>query len=150
MLKNLLYTALLLIFFGCSNSKNECENEQISPNGESELALLMRDLHQKTLEIKNYLFLNDSIENNLNSNLIDEFKFNYQAIKTANPTESNLRDDGIYNGYADLYINSVDKFLNDKSQKNYNSMVTNCIQCHQQFCLGAIGKINKLYYKKWN
>ena len=148
MLKNLLYTALLLTFFGCSNSKNECENEQVNPNGESELALLMRDLHQNTLEIKNYLFLNDSIENNLNSNLIDEFKFNYQAIKTANPTESNLRDDGIYNGYADLYINSVDKFLNDKSQKNYNSMVTNCIQCHQHFCLGAISKINKLYYKK--
>ena len=148
MLKNLLYTALLLIFFGCSNSKNECENEQINPNGESELALLMRDIHQNTLEIKNNLFLNDSTENNLNSSLIDEFKYHYQAIKTANPTESNLRDDGIYNGYADLYINSVDKFLNDKSQKNYNSMVTNCIQCHQHFCLGAISKINKLYYKK--
>ena len=58
MLKNLLYTALLLIFFGCSNSKNECENEQINPNGESELALLMRDLHQNTIEIKNNLFLN--------------------------------------------------------------------------------------------
>jgi hypothetical protein len=29
-------------------------------------------------------------------------------------------------------------------------MVTNCIQCHQHFCLGAISKINKLYYKKWN
>jgi len=148
LLKNLLYTAFLLIFFGCSNSKNECENEQINPNGESELALLMRDIHQNTLEIKNNLFLNDSIENKLNSSLIDEFKYNYQAIKTANPTESNLRDDGIYNGYADLYINSVDKFLNDKSQKNYNSMVTNCIQCHQHFCLGAISKINKLYYKK--
>jgi hypothetical protein len=148
LLKNLLYTALLLIFFGCSNSKNECENEQINPNGESELALLMRDIHQNTLEIKNNLFLNDSIENKLNSSLIDEFKYNYQAIKTANPTESNLRDDGIYNGYADLYINSVDKFLNNKSQKNYNSMVTNCIQCHQHFCLGAISKINKLYYKK--
>jgi len=150
LLKNLLYTALLLTFFGCSNSKNECESEQINPNGESELALLMRDIHQNTLEIKNNLFLNDSIENKLNSSLIDEFKYNYQAIKTANPTESNLRDDGIYNGYADLYINSVDKFLNDKSKKNYNSMVTNCIQCHQHFCLGAISKINKLYYKKWN
>jgi len=148
LLKNLLYTALLLTFFGCSNSKNECKNEQINPNGESELALLMRDIHQNTLEIKNNLFLNDSIDNDLSSNLIDEFKYNYQAIKTANPTESNLRADGIYNGYADLYINSVDKFLNDKSQKNYNSMVTNCIQCHQQFCLGAISKINKLYYKK--
>ena len=150
MLKKLLYTALLLTFFGCSNSKNECESEQVNPNGESELALLMRDLHQNTLEIKNNLFLNDSIDNNLSSNLIDKFKYNYQAIKTANPTESNLRDDGIYNGYADLYINSVDKFLNNKSQKNYNSMVTNCIQCHQHFCLGAISKINKLYYKKWN
>ena len=142
-----MYKALFQILFfsliiACSNSKKECEEQPINPNGESELALLMRELHNNTLDIKKNLFLNYS------TSLTDEFKYNYQAIKTSNPTESNLRDDGIYNGYADLYINSVDKFLNNKSQKNYNSMVTNCIQCHQHFCLGAINKINKLYYKK--
>ena len=41
-----------------------------------------------------------------------------------------------------------DKKLRNKSKKNYNSMVNNCIQGHKHFCLGAISKINKLYYKK--
>ena len=109
----------------------------------------MRDLHDNTLEIKEALFLNDSIsKTNLSVKLFNEFKYNYAAIRTANPTESNLRQDGIYDGYADLYINSVEKFLKEKSKKNYNSMVNNCIQCHKHFCLGAISKINKLYYKK--
>ncbi len=113
------------------------------------MALLMRDLHDNTHEIKKTLFLNDSTTQiNLSVELFNKFKYNYSAIRTAKPTESNLREDGIYNGYADLYINSAEKFLKENSKKNYNSMVNNCIQCHKHFCLGAISKINKLYYKK--
>ena len=41
----------------------------------------MRDIHQNTLEIKNNLFLNDSIDNNLSSNLIDEFKSTIKQLK---------------------------------------------------------------------
>ena len=79
----------------------------------------MRDLHNNTLEIKEALFLNDSIsKTNLSVKLFNEFKYNYAAIRTAKPTESNLRQDGIYDGYADFYINSVEKFLKEKSKKN--------------------------------
>ena len=149
MFRNFIYIFLFISTIGCTNSNKECETIEINPNGESELALLMRDLHDNTLEIKETLFLNDSIaKTNLSIKLFNEFKYNYAAIRTAKPTESNLRQDGIYDGYADLYINSVEKFLKEKSKKNYNSMVNNCIQCHKHFCLGAINKINKLYYKK--
>lgn len=149
MYQNFIYIFSLLLITSCSNSKKECETIEINPNGESELALLMRDLHDNTHEIKKTLFLNDSTTQiNLSVELFNKFKYNYSAIRTAKPTESNLREDGIYNGYADLYINSAEKFLKENSKKNYNSMVNNCIQCHKHFCLGAISKINKLYYKK--
>ncbi len=150
-----MYKALFQILFfsliiACSNSKKECEEQPINPNGESELALLMRELHNNTLDIKKNLFLNDSTSvNELSADFVDKFKYNYLAIRTASPTESNLRKNGIYNGYADLYINSSEKFLKYNSKKNYNLMINNCIQCHEHFCLGAISKINKLYHKKW-
>ena len=149
-----MYKALFQILFfsliiACSNPKKECEEQPINPNGESELALLMRELHNNTLDIKKNLFLNDSTNvNELSADFVDKFKYNYLAIRTASPTDSNLRKDGIYNGYADLYINSSEKFLKYNSKKNYNLMINNCIKCHEHFCLGAISKINKLYHKK--
>ena len=149
-----MYKALFQILFfsliiACSNPKKECEEQPINPNGESELALLMRELHNNTLDIKKNLFLNDSTNvNELSADFVDKFKYNYLAIRTASPTDSNLRKNGIYNGYADLYINSSEKFLKYNSKKNYNLMINNCIKCHEHFCLGAISKINKLYHKK--
>ena len=147
--KTILHILVFSLCFACSNSTKECKEKPINPNGESELALLMRDLHLNTFDIKKKLFLTDSTEEKkLNTEFIKKFKYNYLAIKTAQPTEGNLREDGLYNGYADLYINSSKKFLENKTKKNYNLMVSSCIQCHEQFCLGAIGKINKLYFKK--
>ena len=149
-----MYKALFQILFfsliiACSNPKKECEEQPINPNGESELALLMRELHNNTLDIKKNLFLNDFTSvNELSADFVDKFKYNYLAIRTASPTDSNLRKNGIYNGYADLYINSSEKFLKYNSKKNYNLMINNCIKCHEHFCLGAISKINKLYHKK--
>ena len=60
----------------------------------------------------------------------------------------NLRDDGVYQAFANAYINTSEKFTNNLSQKNFNAMVNNCIQCHEKFCLGTIQKINKLYIRK--
>ena len=112
MYKALFQILFFILIIACSNSKKECEEQPINPNGESELALLMRELHNNTLDIKKNLFLNDSTNaNELSADFVDKFKYNYLAIRTASPTESNLRKNGIYNGYADLYINSSEKFL---------------------------------------
>jgi len=147
--KTILHILAFSLLIACSNSTKECEEKPINPNGESELALLMRDLDLNTFHIKKQLFLNDSTEEKkLNTEFIEKFKYNYLAIRTAQPTEGNLRENGLYNGYADLYINSIQNFLENNTKKNYNTMVNNCIQCHEHFCLGAIGKINKLYFKK--
>ena len=54
-----------------------------------------------------------------------------------------------YNGKKTAFnINSSEKFTNNLSHKNFNTMVNNCIQCHEKFCLGTIQKINKLYIRK--
>ena len=146
--KKIFYLIIIFTIFGCSSTTKECENIQVNPNGESELALVMRALYTNTLDIKKELFTNiDTTLTNLNSFNLEEFKTNYNALHTSNPTDLNLRKDGKYERFADTYINSSKNFINNNSKENYNSMINNCIQCHEQFCLGAIKKIQKLYTK---
>ena len=80
--------------------------------------------------------------------LIQKFNDNLNLLHTAKPTDENLRDDGVYRAFASAYINTSEEFTNNLSHKNFNTMVNNCIQCHEKFCLGTIQKINKLYIRK--
>ena len=137
------------MLFGCSNNQNECIDNQINPNGDSELAIVMRNLFDNSIEIKSHIIeLDDFKLNKLPSELIQKFNDNLNLLHTAKPTDKNLRDDGVYRAFANAYINTSEKFTNNLSQKNFNGMVNNCIQCHEKFCLGTIQKINKLYIRK--
>ena len=107
----------------CSSTTKECENIQINPNGESELALVIRALYINTLDIKNELFTHtDTTISNLNSIKLEEFKINYNSLHTSKPTDLNLRIDGKYERFADTYINSSKRFINNNSKENYNSI----------------------------
>ena len=149
-MKKLSHTLVcLFIFFGCSNNQKECIDNQINPNGDSELAIVMRHLFYNSLEIKNLIIDADTLKSNkLPSELIQKFNDNLNSLHTAKPTDENLRDDGVYQAFAIAYINTSEKFTNNISHKNFNAMVNNCIECHEKFCLGTIQKINKLYIRK--
>lgn len=149
-MKRLLYIiTCLFLLFGCSNNQKECIDNQINPNGDSELAIVMRNLFDNSFEIKNLIIDADTLKSNkLPSELIQKFNDNLNLLHTAKPTDKNLRDDGVYQAFANAYINTSEKFTNKISQNNFNAMVNNCIQCHEKFCLGTIQKINKLYIRK--
>ncbi|MDC1063574.1 hypothetical protein OAQ16_03935 [Flavobacteriales bacterium] len=149
-MKRLLYIIVFLfMLFGCSNNQNECIDNQINPNGDSELAIVMRNLFDNSLEIKSHIIeLDDFKSNKLPSKLIEKYSYNLNLLHSAKPTDKNLKDDGIYQAFANAYINTSEKLTNNLSQKNFNAMVNNCIQCHEKFCLGTIQKINKLYIRK--
>ncbi|MDG2139565.1 MAG: hypothetical protein P8J77_05135 [Flavobacteriales bacterium] len=149
MYKLILYHLIICCIIGCSNTTKECEEKPLNPNGDSELAIVMRNLYLNTLDVKKEIIKNpnSSINQILQKETIERFTKNYLAINTAKPTEKDLRKDGIYASYTYLYINSVENFLNNKTKKNYNLMVSSCIQCHERFCFGAINTINKLHLK---
>ena len=137
------------MLFGCSNNQKECIDNQINPNGDSELAIVMRNLFDNSLEIKSHIIeLDDFKSNKLPSKLIEKYSYNLNLLNSAKPTDKNLKDDGIYQAFANAYINTSEKFTNNLSHKNFNATVKNCIQCHEKFCLGTIQKINKLYIRK--
>ena len=51
------------MLFGCSNNQNECIDNQINPNGDSELAIVMRNLFDNSLEIKSHIIELDDFKN---------------------------------------------------------------------------------------
>ena len=52
------------MLFGCSNNQKECIDNQINPNGDSELAIVMRNLFDNSLEIKNHIIELDTLKSN--------------------------------------------------------------------------------------
>ena len=112
MYKSILYPLIVCCIIGCSNTTKECKEKPLNPNGDSELAIVMRNLYLNTSDIKKEIIQhpNSSIDQILQKETIERFTKNYLAINTAKPTEKDLRKDGVYAGYADLYINSAEKY----------------------------------------
>ena len=109
----------------------------VNPNGDSELALVMRNLHFEADKVR------EKLANNEEADLTTLRALTIQ-LTTAEPTDSNVLD-------ADYYMLSdmILKELNDipESQDQvveFNSMVSACVTCHRNTCPGPIDKINKL------
>ena len=69
------------MLFGCSNNQKECIDNQINPNGDSELAIVMRHLFDNSLEIKNLIIdVDTSKSNKLPSELIQRFNDNLNLL----------------------------------------------------------------------
>lgn len=110
----------------------------LNPNGDSELALLMRELAAFT----------DSVKQDLLNHREPRLKpADLSTILTAKKTDENI-DKNIYDPFARSYIASVEFFYESKPEdrvRNYNDMVNVCISCHQNFCGGPIKRIQKLF-----
>lgn len=119
-----------------SNSKSKV----INPNGDSELALWMRDAFDTMMVRKKAMKEGDYSV----SLPID------QALKHAQATEPEKAQSELYQAMAQTYISSIHAFneavqLNKKDK--FNGIVDQCMSCHTQLCPGPRVKIKKLYMK---
>lgn len=141
------------ILFSCSNENCEsesCNKEEsscvsdevkvsaINPNGDSELALLMRQMFEQGEDIKELITNN---EGNITQEYIDEL----ERIHTATPTDPDVKTPE-FKAYTELMIQEANTlFSNDSNKvKGFNNLVNRCIDCHQTFCPGPIKRIKKL------
>lgn len=103
----------------------------------TELALLMRKMHDELAKVK------DSLEAGytVNTNFSEEF----ERIKYAHATEPEKIDE-VYQHMADAFIDNYAAFeISKGNQKEaFNIMLDNCMVCHQQKCPGPIKAIKKL------
>lgn len=145
-LKIILGCTLASLFFACnfevkhSESENNCKDkvEIINPNGDSELALLMRKMYLDADKIKQKIINNED-------NIADDFIAELEKVHTANPTDKNVKTPE-FTAFNNLLINQAKELKKKSANKKeaFNSLVVSCINCHQSFCPGPIKRIKKL------
>ena len=132
---------IMLGIIACGKSKPVEEKKQdqiVNPNGDSELAIVMRTMMESGKTMKAEIEGNRPI-----SKYPDEIK----AITTAKPTDGMIEDRNVFNGLANYYILTLDSVYLPAAdtKKQFNHMVKSCVDCHENYCHGPIPAIKKLY-----
>lgn len=112
-------------------------NKPLNPNGDSELALLMREMMGSASNLKEMI---------KKGNLPEKFPEEFLKIHTAQPTDSDTKKES-FNDFASNYISNLQALYNSPKEdltKNYNAVITACASCHSQHCPGPLKAINKL------
>ena len=149
MLSRILFFLIIISnSFSCQETKEKIP-KPLNPNGDSELALLMRELQTNTSIIKNEIEkVNFNPSEKSNNEYFAKLIESRHKLTKAEPSDKNLKSTNTYYNFVKMYNYSVSNFLNNNIKtNNYNNMINNCISCHQQFCLGTISTINKLKIK---
>ncbi|GCD76817.1 hypothetical protein JCM31826_02990 [Thermaurantimonas aggregans] len=143
--KFILFTALLAgaLFYSCSSESKNAVNEKDADLHKrpemSELALLMRRMDKLTAQWKKSVEAGDysSIE-------VPEWLNQLHTAEATDPEEITE----VFHPMATAWIESVKNFKEAPEAEKpaaFNTLVSNCVNCHQQFCQGPIPRIKKLY-----
>lgn len=131
----LFFGILACIFFTQCN--NASDKKPLNPNGDSELALLMRMMNDSTASIKELV---------IQGKLPDKFPEAFLKIHTATPTDSTVKTEE-FEAFAASYVEGLKQLYQSSPSEletNYNSFVQRCINCHQSVCPGPVKAIKKL------
>jgi len=135
-----IFFLLLAVVIALCNFYISCkgkEDKPLNPNGDSELALLMRKMASHTESLKTSLY---------NKSGINSYPADFEKMLTATPTDSKL-DRPLFTGFANGYLIKLKTFYDSPDSlqvKNYNMMVNSCINCHRNFCSGPLKRIKKM------
>jgi hypothetical protein len=136
---------LLALFLGLSglmscglDSQGTRSGRVINPNGDSELAVLMRDMYDDGMETKRQILTGE----------VPEISVDYHHIRHAEATEPEKAGSNDYKLYAHAYEALTDSLLAAAPAERgsaYQLMVGACMNCHQAMCPGPMVKIKKMY-----
>jgi len=124
------------------NKTEESQSDTWEPNmyEASELVLIMRQMHADLTLVKE-----DVAQGNIPGPMPEKYKEMHTAMAT-NPQEI----DQIFHAIADKWMGEY-QVMTEADTSNvklkFNALITTCVDCHQNYCLGPIPKIEKLYIK---
>ena len=141
MKKQCIILFIILYTVACSRSNEENCAAPANPNGDSELAMLMREM---TVHV-------EAERKNLDAGKgPGQLPENHDKIKTAVPTDTKQLT-GNFNGFADVYLDALNAYHSSSAENQkftYNNLVKSCISCHKEECPGPIKRIEKLLIKE--
>ncbi|MGZ3862623.1 MAG: hypothetical protein ACXVPN_14670 [Bacteroidia bacterium] len=118
-----------------------CKKPSVNPNGDSELALLMRQMLQSADSMKTSILAGKKPEN---------FPSGFFKIHSAKPTDADTKHE-TFDGFASNYLDNLQlscKSPKEDIVKNYNAVINTCLGCHNDHCPGPIKTIEKLLIKQ--
>lgn len=139
---------LALLFSSCANELKEktAVTEQViisdvNPNGDSELALLMRALFEDADSLR-VLIANG--EGNINNEFVEMIRQSHEAV----PTKPTMKP-AEFDAFNQLLLNDATALLaSDRATiEKFNKMIDRCMDCHHSVCPGPTKRIKKLYIK---
>ncbi len=144
---------LLIILFACNqSSKTDSSDEtavtdssqkvcNINPNGDSELAKLMRSMYSQLSSVR---------QSAIDGKLGGGYPSFIDSIYSATPTDSTMVDEE-FPSRAKEYITAINEMYHrypESQHLGYDIVVSKCESCHMHYCPGPLGKIRKLYIKQ--
>lgn len=144
------FSVLAIFLFNCGGNYDKkqeeiaekkdtanCVKPPVNPNGDSELALLMRAMRDTAASFKEMI---------LAGKVPDRFPEVFLKIHTAKPTDSETKKTS-FDGFADGYLSALKNLSKSNAgnaKDNYNSLVQACVNCHSEHCPGPLSAIRKL------
>jgi len=127
---------LPVALFSCKQPINH--ERSVNPNGDSELALLMRNMFNESDSLKRLVLAGQRLTG------LRRFKEIHSAI----PTDPEVTGP-VFEAFAINYIESIKALEKSDSLKvfNFNKMVDQCMNCHTEFCPGPKKRIKQLYIR---
>lgn len=139
----------MFLFFACGNEQpindeavavveEEVTVSPINPNGDSELALLMRQLYTDADSIKQLIEAGGT-------EVSVEFIESIERVHTADPTDPEVKTEQ-FTAFNNMMKSQAEllKSSTENQAENFNNFVNACISCHQVVCPGPIKRIKKL------
>lgn len=133
-------TVIGLIAISCNKTAEQKKQDKlpVNPNGDSELAIVMRTMMESGKTMK------EEIESN---KTLSKYPAEILSITTAKPTDGMIDDRNVFNGLANFYLATLDSMYLPAidTKKQFNHVVKSCVDCHESYCHGPIPAIKKLY-----
>jgi hypothetical protein len=127
------------LLFSCQNSKEPVD--PVNPNGESEMAVLMRAMR-------------DSLKHNRirynESKALLKFPGRFQDLPDTEPTDVKMLPDAfpiLASAQTSSFIAFNEALTREEQMERHNTAVENCLSCHAQACPGPVPSIRKLRIK---
>ena len=145
-----LIVSVILFFVACDEqAKQETPKQEVASEKEettkkaraavrdvSELAAIMRTMHSELKDARKFVADSEKIP--------DTVWTDFAQMVSAESTDGMVKDQNHFNGYAQVFLTRVSELKANPDVEKYNSVIDNCVACHQQYCQGPISKIKKL------
>lgn len=137
------FLLILMLSLSCNNREEAVTVDEktgqnpINPNGDSELALLMRNMYDEAERIKKQIENSEEVIVSLD----------HERILTAHATEPEKATSPEYKAFAKSYLQSLNSLQEANAAQmasQFDNLVANCMACHQSLCPGPMVKIKKL------